>query len=109
MVTAKQGTKAQTTARRQIKPQESPRVVQDLEKQPTELPKTGVLPDQNVSIEQAAAEAHEEIVVVNVPKAFIFTDSHHRTFQYKAGAGKMPLSHAEHWYSEAHGVTILED
>ena len=97
------------TARKRINPAEAPRVVQDLEKQATELPKIGVLPEQGVSIEKAAAEAGEEIVIVNIPKPFIFTDQKHRTFPYKQGAGKMPLSHAEHWYSEAHGVTILED
>ena len=60
------------------------------------------------SAEAVAQESEEPMVFVNVGKAFTLTDDNHVSTPYPAGAAKMPRSHAEHWFSKAHGVTIVD-
>lgn len=64
-----------------------------------------------VEAAQAAAEAKaqgEEVVTVNVPRAFRLTLDDRTEVAYHPGAAMMPISHAEHWYAQANGVTILK-
>ena len=58
--------------------------------------------------EELAAELHDELVLVTIPKGFTLTDDGHHTFRYEAGPGKMPRTHAEHWYAKKQGVTIFK-
>lgn len=58
--------------------------------------------------EKPEVDADDEIIMANVKQAFNFTDDNHKTTRYEAGAQKMPRSHAEHWYSQANGVTIVK-
>ncbi len=60
---------------------------------------------QQEAVKQAKRSG-EDIVTVVVPKAFKLTDDKYRLFEYEAGVIDMPLSHAEHKYSIANGVTI---
>ena len=70
--------------------------------------KNGVIPSvSSKTAEQVAADLGEDIVFVNVERDFDLTTDGHVTTKYKAGAAKMPRSHAEHWYSKAMGVTIV--
>lgn len=72
-----------------------------------EPPKTSVIPPKAPgTVEELAKELGEDIVLVTIPKHFTLTDDQHRTFPYAAGHGKMPRSHALHWYSIKQGVTI---
>lgn len=67
--------------------------------------KTGIIPPTTPKTAQdAAAELDEEVVLMSVPKSFIFTDDGHRPFHYAAGAQEMPVSHSQHWYVKAQGV-----
>jgi len=50
----------------------------------------------------------EDTVMANVPKAFKLRLDHHKLIEYKPGAQRMPRAHAEHWYAEANGVTVVE-
>jgi hypothetical protein len=54
------------------------------------------------------AEQDGAKVIVNVPKAFRLTLNDGRTIPYPAGAYGMPVKHADHWYSKANGVTVVE-
>lgn len=61
--------------------------------------------------EQAAAQeaaAQEGMVPVNVPRAFGLCLDVNHVIPYKAGAYLMKREHAEHWYTKASGVTIIE-
>lgn len=58
---------------------------------------------------KAAKEEGEEVVTVNVPRPFRLTlDNHHEVRYDQIGAVLMPRSHAEHWYAQANGVTIVK-
>lgn len=59
------------------------------------------------SVDEVADENHEDVIMTNVPAAFILTDENHHTHTYSVGGQKMPRSHAEHWYAKARGVTIV--
>lgn len=60
-----------------------------------------------VSRPRVQLKKKEEMVRVTVPKAFrLNADS--GEVAYAAGTEEMPLSHAEHWYSEANGVVIKD-
>lgn len=50
----------------------------------------------------------DDMVTANVPHAYRVRIDHTTQYEYSAGAQKMPRSHAEHWYSKAHGVTVVE-
>jgi len=57
--------------------------------------------------QQAAAETEEDTVMVNVPKAFTLTSDDGVATRYEVGAHRVPRSHAEHWFSKAHGLKIV--
>lgn len=48
------------------------------------------------------------VVEVEVPKSFNLTLTHSQTVKIAAGARRLPQAWAEHWYSKAHGVKILQ-
>jgi hypothetical protein len=50
----------------------------------------------------------DKMVTVNVPKAFRLTEDSGAVVAYPVGAQKMPESHANHWYAQAHGVTLAK-
>lgn len=50
----------------------------------------------------------DKMLTVNVAKAFRLTQDDGVTVQYKVGAQSMPTSHFDHWYAQAHGVTIAK-
>lgn len=56
-----------------------------------------------------AREAGDDIVDVVVPHAFNLTLADYTVVQYTEATRRMPLSHAEHWYAKAQGVTLVED
>ena len=62
----------------------------------------------NKSAAEVVADSEDEIVMVNVAKAFTLTDDSHVSTPYPAGGCKMPLSHANHWFSKAHGTKIID-
>ena len=47
-------------------------------------------------------------VMVIVPKDYTLTDDAHQKFNYTTFTRHMPRSHAEHWFSVAQGVQIVE-
>lgn len=47
----------------------------------------------------------EELVAVNVPRAFNLTLDNGQIVAYKAGGHRVPASHLEHWYAHANGMT----
>lgn len=53
----------------------------------------------------AKARVEEEVTVV-VPRPYTLTTGPGTAVSYEAGTQEMPKSHAEHWYSRAHGVEI---
>lgn len=57
---------------------------------------------------QAAKAAVEGKVVVNVPRAYNLRRADNTVVNYRAGPQKMPKTDAEHPYSQAHGVEIVE-
>ncbi len=59
-------------------------------------------PDQGYTAKQL------ELVFASVPKAFQLTLNSHVMVKVKAGAQKMERFVAEHWYSKANEVTIVE-
>lgn len=61
---------------------------------------------QVVTAAEAQAEA-DELVKVNVPKAFRLTVDGHRTIEYPAGIQDMPADHADHWFTKAMGVQVV--
>ena len=61
------------------------------------------------AVMQAADEVTaDDSVFVSVPKAFQLRLTHEKVLSIPSGARSMPRAHAEHWYSQANGVTILE-
>lgn len=50
----------------------------------------------------------EEMVTCTIPQGFQLTLDDGTTVDIKAGTDELPRSHAEHWYSKAHGVEIAE-
>lgn len=57
--------------------------------------------------EPGDTESEEAQVEVNIPKAFNLTDDNHVMHAYGPGKRMMPVSHAEHFYAKANGVTIV--
>lgn len=58
------------------------------------------------SAEEVAKALGEGTVFATVQKSFVLTDENHQQHHYAAGVYAMPKSHAEHWFSKAHGVKI---
>ena len=50
----------------------------------------------------------EEMVTCTIPQGFKLTLDDGTEIDIKAGTDELPRSHAEHWYSKAHGVEIAE-
>ena len=48
----------------------------------------------------------DDMVVVNVPRGFRLSLDDYSQFEFHAGTQTVPREYAEHWYSQAHGVTI---
>lgn len=59
-------------------------------------------------ISPVQAEDLGESVIVSVPRAFNLRITNEKVIQYPMGAYSMPKDHAEHWYSKANGVTVVE-
>lgn len=53
------------------------------------------------------SEQDQDVVIVNVPRAFTLRLDNHTTKDIKAGTQRLPRSQAEHWYSKNNGVTII--
>lgn len=53
-------------------------------------------------------DADVDMVTANVPRAFKLRLDHTTQIAYNAGAQSMPRAHAEHWYAQNHGVTIVK-
>lgn len=53
-------------------------------------------------------EPSGDAVLVTVPKDFHLVLDHHHDVKYRAGTYEMPVEHAEHWWSKANGVTLVE-
>lgn len=49
-----------------------------------------------------------ETVTVRIPKNFTLTLDDHTQVHYKAGTDEMPIEHAQHWYSQVHGVEVYD-
>lgn len=65
------------------------------------------------STDGGEGEAHQpakgdKMLTVTVAKAFRLTQDDGAMVQYKVGAQSMPTSHFEHWYAQAHGVTLAK-
>lgn len=52
---------------------------------------------------------HVESLVVTAPKAFKLTLDNGTVVPVQPGVQRMPRCMAEHWYAQAHGVTIFKD
>lgn len=59
--------------------------------------------------QQAEEAVAEDRPICVVTKKFKLRLDDHTTVEYQPGTQRMPRSHAEHWFSVAHGVTVFED
>lgn len=51
----------------------------------------------------------EELVSVTIPRAFRLAHDDGTHTQYEPGVQDIPKSHADHWYTKAHGVELNDD
>lgn len=51
----------------------------------------------------------EELVSVTIPRAFRLAHDDGTHTQYEPGVQDIPKSHADHWYTKAHGVEQNDD
>lgn len=59
-------------------------------------------------VEKSAAECTvDELVAVNVPRAFNLRLDYEKVKHVAAGPQRMLRADAEHWYSKANGVTVI--
>lgn len=65
-------------------------------------------PQSSTDALEQAKEAGDDIVTVSVPQPFRLTTDDRVETQYTPSTTKMPRSHAEHPYSVANGVQILD-
>lgn len=67
-------------------------------------------PRRQLSPGAAVDESKEDpsLVLVTVPHDYRLTIDAHHEVHYKAGTQRMPKEHAEHWYTQAHGVTLVQ-
>lgn len=73
-----------------------------------DVAKTAAVPTASKqTADEVAENNNEDVVLVNVAKAFKLTDSNHTEFHYVVGANRMPRSHADHWFAKAHGTKIV--
>lgn len=55
-----------------------------------------------------ANEPSGDTVTVVVPKDFHLVLDHHHDVKYRTGTYEMPVEHAEHWWSKANGVKLVD-
>lgn len=65
-------------------------------------------PQSSTEAIEQAKDAGDDIVTVNVPQPFRLTTDDRVETQYTTTTIKMPRTHAEHPYSVANGVKILD-
>lgn len=87
----------------------APDVIPETPKAPDVIPETPVVTVQTKNvIGEVKAEFEEvEMVIANVVKGFRLRMDHEKEHIFKVGVQKMPRAMAEHWFSKANGVTIV--
>jgi hypothetical protein len=73
---------------------------------PPASPATPDLTKVNPHIGSDAPVLSGKMVTVSIPQAFNLLQDNHVMKHYEAGIDEMPIEHATHWYSLAHGVEI---
>lgn len=94
---AKNPVKASAPRRAQIAPTDSPITAQAAQAGKPNL-------DAKEAVKEAKADG-EDTITVTVPHRFHLTLNNFKRVTYEAGVQEMPVSHAEHKYAVANGVT----
>lgn len=102
---AKAAEEAEKSAKETQDKRDAAKKAEDLQREADEAALKADKAKRNAAAQAALAEGK---VVVNVPKRFILTLDNGQKQTFEVGPQTMPRALAEHWYSKANGVKVVE-